>query len=437
MEDLVVWIVLIVFVLGIGLMLYVTQKVLAGTVEKISTELRAGREESAKAARDLREEVTNTLNTANASMTKGLADIGNVQQKHLENVTKNLVDFKESNAKSFDEIRDNLDKRVEALQKSNEEKLEEMRKTVDEKLHDTLEKRLGESFKLVSDRLELVHKGLGEMQVLANGVGDLKRVLTNVKSRGTWAEVQLGAILEQILTPAQYQKNVQTKPGSGAFVEYAIRLPGPKGNSEMQMWLPIDSKFPQEAYLRLQAAAESGDTEAVINAEKELHRVIKESAKQINDKYLYPPETTDFAIMFLATEGLYSEALRHPTLVDDLQVSYRVVVAGPTTLSAILNSLRMGFQTLAIEQQASEVWRVLGAVKTEFGKFAEVLQKVKKQLNTATKTIEESETRTRAMERQLKKVEALPDSESRDVLELPPMPIEPYTDEESDTNHLI
>lgn len=421
MGDLAIWIVLAVVVVGIVLMLYVTQKVLAGTVEKITGELRAGREESAKAARDLREEVNKTLTHANESMTKGLADIGLVQQKHLENVAKNLAEFNESNKNAFDQIRDNLDKRVQALQDSNEKKLEEMRQTVDEQLQTTLEKRLSESFKLVSERLENVHKGLGEMQMLANGVGDLKKVLTNVKTRGTWAEVQLGAILEQILTPQQYQKNVQTKNNSQAVVEYAIKLPGSKNNPESHVWLPIDSKFPEADYSRLQAAAETADLEAVQKAEADLYRAIKNSAKQINEKYLDPPKTTDFAIMFLATEGLYAEIIRNPALCDELQVTHRVVVAGPTTLSAILNSLRMGFQTLAIEQQASEVWRVLGAVKTEFSKFGSVLEKVKRQLNTATKTIEESETRTRAMERHLRSVAQLDDKESSQILQLPPV----------------
>ena len=290
---------------------------------------------------------------------------------------------------------------------------------MDEKLHDTLEKRLGESFKLVSDRLEAVHKGLGEMQHLATGVGDLKRVLTNVKVRGTWAEVQLGAILEQILTPEQFEKNVRVKADSLESVEYAVRLPGPKDEPEACVWLPIDSKFPQEDYLRLQEAAERADPAAIQTATDALARTVRAAAKDIHDKYISPPSTTDFGIMFLATEGLYAEVLRQPALVEDLQHRYRVVVAGPTTLAAILSSLRMGFQTLAIEQRAVEVWRVLAAIKTEFGKFGDILDKVKHQLYTASRTMEKTGVRSRAIERRLRSVEKLPEPEALEILALP------------------
>jgi len=307
---------------------------------------------------------------------------------------------------------------MKELQEGNEKKLEEVRKTVDEKLHETLEKRLGESFKQVSDRLESVQKGLGEMQTLATGVGDLKRVLTNVKARGTWAEVQLGSILEQILAPGQYGKNVQVKAMSAERVEYAVRLPGPKDDPKTCVWLPIDSKFPQEDYLRLQDASDRADVEGVQAAIEALARRIRAEAKDIRDKYLDPPGTTDFGIMYLATEGLYAEVLRQPALVDDLMNIYRVVVAGPTTLAAILSSLRMGFQTLAIEQQAAEVWRVLGAVKTEFGKFGGVLAKVKRQLSTASKTIDETGVRTRQMEKSLLRVEKLPTAEAQKLIGL-------------------
>jgi len=300
-----------------------------------------------------------------------------------------------------------------------QKKLEEMRKTVDEKLHDTLEKRLGESFKLVSDRLEAVHKGLGEMQNLATGVGDLKRVLTNVKARGTWGEVQLGAILEQILTPEQYEKNVKVKKSSLERVEYAIRLPGPKDDPETCVWLPIDSKFPQEDYLRLQEASEQADPGAVQSAADALARTISSAAKDIHDKYINPPGTTDFGIMFLATEGLYAEILRQPTVVENLQNQYRIVIAGPTTLAAILNSLRMGFQTLAIEQRSAEVWKVLAAVKTEFGKFGDVIDRVKRQLDTASRTIDQTGVRSRAMERRLRSVERMPEAEASKILVLP------------------
>jgi len=334
-------------------------------------------------------------------------------------VNTQLKELGESNARSLELIRTTVDARVKELQEGNEKKLDEMRKTVDEKLHDTLEKRLGESFKLVSERLEAVQRGLGEMQNLATGVGDLKRVLTNVKARGTWAEVQLGALLEQILTPAQFDRNVQTKEDSRDLVEFAVRLPGPRDEPDTCVWLPIDSKFPQEDYVRLQDAAERGDAAEVQKASDALARSIRIQGETISSKYLCPPRTTDFAIMFLPTEGLYSEVLRHPTLADDLQCKHHILVAGPTTLAALLNSLRMGFQTLAIEQQSAEVWKILAAVKTEFGKFGDVLDKVKKQLGTATRTIEETTVRSRAMERKLRGVESLPESEASELLELP------------------
>jgi DNA recombination protein RmuC len=300
-------------------------------------------------------------------------------------------------------------------------KLEEMRRTVDEKLHEALEKRLGESFRLVSERLESVHKGLGEMQNLASGVGDLKRVLTNVKARGTWAEVQLGAILEQMLAPAQFERNVRVKKDTSERVEFAVRLPGPKGDTSTSVWLPIDSKFPHEDYARLQSATELGDPDGVRLATEALLRAMRLSARHIHDKYIDPPATTDFAIMFLATEGLYAEALRQPAFLEELQQQYRIVVAGPTTLSAILNSLRMGFQTLAVEKHAAHVWRVLGGVKTEFGRFGTLLEKVQRQLQTATNTLAETGRRTRAMENQLRGVEQLSTPEGGKVLKLPGM----------------
>ena len=353
---------------------------------ELREELRSARDEARVSARELREEVSKSIDATQASL---------------------------------DRVRGTLDQRVRELQEGNERKLDEMRRTVDEKLHDTLEKRLGESFKLVSDRLDTVHKGLGEMQQLATGVGDLKRVLTNVKARGTWAEVQLGAILEQVLTPEQFNKNVCIRPDTAERVEFAVRLPGPLDDPATCVWLPIDSKFPQEDWLRLQDASDQGDVAAVQAASDALMRTVRGSAREIHDKYVHPPASTDFAIMFLATEGLFAEVLRHPSLVSDLQLQYRVVVAGPTTLAAILTSLRMGFQTLVVEQRAAEVWRVLGAVKTEFGKFGDVLDKVKRQLNTASRTIEETGQRSRAMEKKLRSAERLPDAEAAIVLALP------------------
>ena len=386
---------------------------------EVRDELRMSREEARSAGRELREEVSGSLKSTNEVLAKTLEGMGKLQQAQLEGMTKQLRELTESNQGALDRIRLTFDFRVKELQEGNEKKLDEMRKTVDEKLHDTLEKRLGESFKLVSDRLEAVHKGLGEMQHLATGVGDLKRVLTNVKVRGTWAEVQLGAILEQILTPDQFERNVRVKPDSSESVEFAVRLPGPKDDPGACVWLPIDSKFPQEDYLRLQEAAERADPVAIQAATDALARTVRLAAKDIHDKYLSPPNTTDFAIMFLATEGLYAEVLRQPAFVEDLQHRYRVVVAGPTTLAAILSSLRMGFQTLAIEQRAVEVWRVLGAIKTEFGKFGDVLDKVKRHIDLAGQTIEKTGVRSRAIERKLRSVEKLTEPEALEILALP------------------
>lgn len=326
-----------------------------------------------------------------------------------------IATLTESNAQRMAEVRATLEQRIQALQADNAAKLEEMRKTVDEKLHATLEHRLGESFKLVSDRLEKVHQGLGEMQQLAVGVGDLKRVLTNVKTRGTWGEVQLEMLLEQVLTPEQYAKNVETVPGTGERVEFAISLPG-KADDNKPVWLPIDAKFPKEQYERLVEASENADAEGVAVAGRELERAMRTEAKTIAEKYLSPPLTTDFAILFLPTEGLYAEVMRRPGLADELQRNYRVSIAGPSTLSALLNSLQMGFRTLVLEKRSSEVWQVLGAVKTEFNKFGDVLAKTKATLESAAKNIENAEVRTRQMTRKLKSVEALPGEAANKLL---------------------
>jgi DNA recombination protein RmuC len=386
--------------------------------ETVDSRLRDLQEGNEKRLEVMRQEASSGLKTASDALARNLEDMSKSHRTQLDGMTRQLTELNESNREALDRLRETVDARVKGLQEGNERKLEEMRRTVDEKLHDTLEKRLGESFKLVSDRLEAVHKGLGEMQSLATGVGDLKRVLTNVKARGTWAEVQLGSILEEILTREQFEKNVCVMPESSERVEYAVRLPGPKGDPENCVWLPIDSKFPQEDYLRLQDAAEKADPREVQAAVDALARTVRAAAKDIHDKYVCPPNTTDFGIMFLATEGLYAEVLRQPALVGDLQHHYRVVVAGPTTLAAILNSLRMGFQTLAVEQRAAEVWRVLGAIKTEFSKFGEVLDKVKRQLTTASRTIDETGVRSRAMERKLRSVERLPEAEAARILAL-------------------
>ena len=389
------------------------------TAKEVRDELRAGREEAGAAARALREEVTSGLKLGMGTLSNTLTALGTAQQTHLEGMTAELKELKNSNQSALEGIRATLDSRVKGLQESNEKKLDEMRQTVDEKLGTTLEKRLGEAFKQVSERLEEVHKGLGEMKNLATGVGDLKRVLTNVKVRGTWAEVHVGAILEQILTPDQYEKNVRVKFESAERVEYAVRLPGPKDDPKGCVWLPIDSKFPQEDYLRIQEAASRSDADGVQAAAADLARAVRVAAKDIHDKYVNPPRTTDFAVMFLATEGLYAEVLRQPGFVEDIQNKYRVVLAGPTTLAAILSSLRMGFQTLAIQQRTAEVWNILAAAKTEFVKFADVLDKVKRQLHTASETLEQTSVRSRAIERQLRSVEQLPEAEASKVLALP------------------
>ncbi len=427
-QQLMFWLLLIAVIVNAALLIVLlfrtSEKSAQGIEGVLRDELRAGRDESNKASRELREELSNGLKSGNETLSTMLSSMSALQLGQLDGMTKQLKELGESNQSSLDRIRTTIDSRVKELQEGNEKKLEEMRKTVDQELHGTLEKRLGESFKIVSERLEAVQRGLGEMQNLATGVGDLKRVLTNVKARGTWAEVQLGAILDQILAPRQYEKNVRTKENSTEVVEYAVRLPGPKNDPQACVWLPIDSKFPQEDYLRVQEASEKGDTEAVQRATDALIRTIRSGAQEIHDKYLNPPSTTDFAIMFLATEGLYAEVLRQPTIAEELQQRYRIVVAGPTTLAAILTSLRIGFQTLAIEQRATEVWTVLAAVKTEFGKFGDALEKVKRQLNTASRTIEETEVRTRAMERKLRSVEQLPEEEAARLLQVPAANVE-------------
>lgn len=390
-------------------------------------EIRTGTESRLDALRQsLRHEAQNSQEIQDrraAETLRAVQELTDSNRKELdlqrERLQAALKDLERVHQEEQAKVREGLDRKFQQIQESNERKLEEMRKTVDEKLHDTLEKRLGESFKLVSDRLEAVQRGLGEMQSLATDVGSLKRVLTNVKERGTWGEYQLGAILEQILTPEQYGRNVHVKD-DGEVVEFAVRLPGRDEGQGNPVWLPIDSKFPKEDYERLVAAAGVADKDGVEQAVGGLLSRVESMARDIQRKYIAPPSTTDFGILFLPTEGLYAEVLRQPGFHDTLQQKYRVLVAGPTTLAAILNSLRVGFQTLAIEKRAHEVWTVLGAVKTEFGKFGEVLDRVKRQLTTASNTIDQTAVRTRAMERRLRSVEQLPGTEAASVLELPP-----------------
>ncbi len=334
-------------------------------------------------------------------------------------MAEQLRTVSEANDRRLGEVRTTVETRLQALQADNEKRLEQMRQTVDEKLHATLEARLGESFKQVAERLDQVHKGLGEMQRLASDVGSLNRVLNNVKTRGIFGEVQLAGLLEQVFTPEQYGVNVETVPGTGARVEYAIRLPG-RGVDEGGLWLPIDAKFPREDYERLLEAQDRADVAGVEQAGKAIEQRLRIEARSIHEKYVSPPHTTDFAILFVPTEGLYAEALRRPGLVEAMQREYRVMLAGPTTLLATLNSLQMGFRTLALEKRSSEVWQVLGAVKTEFGRFGDVLAKTRKKLDEASNTISAVETRTRVMGRALKGVEAASESAAQALLPLPP-----------------
>jgi DNA recombination protein RmuC len=337
------------------------------------------------------------------------------QQAQIQRQT--LEQMAQSNEAKLERVRKVVEDRLQLMQKDNNEKLEVMRATVDEKLHATLERRLGESFKHVSERLELVHKGLGEMQTLASGVGDLKKVLTNVKTRGTWGEVQLGNLLEQIMTPAQYETNVAVRKRSNERVEFAIKLPnGP--DERTPLWLPIDAKFPVEDYQRLVAAREAGDVDMITTVSRELENRVKSEARDIRTKYVAPPETTDFGILYLPTEGLYAEITQRPGLQEQLQQQYRVMVAGPSTIAALLNSLQMGFRTLAIEKRSSEVWQVLAAVKGDFSKFGDILEKTQKKLQEASNNIETAATKSRVIARRLDKVQDLPETPEPEPLAL-------------------
>ncbi len=365
-----------------------------------------------------REELARSMKATSDALTARMTEIATFQKEQLAAFATNFTNLSQSNEQKLEAVRLTVERKLTDLQQDNTAKLEQMRATVDEKLHATLEQRLGESFKIVSDRLELVHAGLGEMRTLATGVGDLKKVLTNIKTRGGWGEVQLGNLLAEIFTPDQYAQNVAPNPDSAERVEYAVKLPG-RDDSGAPVWLPIDAKFPQEEYQRLVDAEERGDAEAAALASQALENGVKNEAKKISGKYLNPPHTTDFAILFLPTEGLFAEVLRRPGLCDGIQREQRVMISGPTTLAAMLTSLQMGFRTLAIEKRSSEVWNVLGAVKTEFGKFGAALDKVQKKLNEASNSIEDAAKRSRAVERKLRTAEELPASEAAKLLELP------------------
>ena len=391
---------------------------------RLKDDLGAGREEAGQAAQAFRQEVSQTL-TGLSDLQKGTLDgfarqmarLTQALEQRLEAFQRQMGDLTRQNDLRQEALRVTLEQRLTRLQEDNAQRLEQMRATVDEKLQGTLEKRLGESFRLVSERLEQVHKGLGEMQSLASGVGDLKKVLTNVKTRGTWGEVQLGNLLEQVMTPDQFSANGICREGSAERVDFVIRLPG-SGAGADEVLLPIDAKFPQEDYERLLEAADRADADGIEAAARALEIRVKSFAKDIRAKYINPPRTTDFAILFLPTEGLYAEVLRRPGLSDQLQQDYRVNVCGPTTLGALLNSLQMGFKTLAIQKQSSAVWEVLGAVKTEFGKYGEVLDKVQKKLTEASDSITHIAVRKRAIDRKLKSVAELPAAPAAALLDL-------------------
>ncbi|HNU09730.1 MAG TPA: DNA recombination protein RmuC [Rubrivivax sp.] len=365
--------------------------------------------------RELREELART----SAAQRQELAALQTVLLTHAGDVSRTqfeqLRHLAAEHERHAGELRATVEARLVALHEGNERKLEQMRATVDEKLHATLEQRLGESFRLVAERLEQVHQGLGEMQGLARDVGSLSRLLGNVKTRGLFGEVQLGALIEQVFTPAQYATNVAPVPGRGERVEYALRLPGQRADGA-PLWLPIDAKFPREDYERLLDAQERADPVAAEAAGRAIETWLRQQAREIRVKYVAPPHTTDFALLFVPTEGLYAELLRRPGLVEALQQEHRVVIAGPTTLLAILSSLQMGFRTLALEKRSAEVWEVLGAVKTEFGRFGEVLARTRKKLDEAGATIDAAQSRTRVMSRHLERVQALPEAQAQALL---------------------
>jgi len=361
------------------------------------------RDEMAKS----RIETANSLRNLTESLTSSISEMSRSQQLQSDSIDKRMIMLTDSNEKRLEAIRSSVEDKLKGIREDNNQKLETIRATVEEKLHNTLEKRLGESFKLVSDRLEQVHKGLGEMQNLASGVGDLKKVLSNVKTRGIWGEIQLGNILEQILAPEQYGTNIATKENTRESVEFAIRLPGRGGNGE-EVLLPIDAKFPLRSFQRLTEASEQGDSALIEAASKELETSIKSEAKKISDKYINPPRTTDFAIMFLPVESLYAEVVKRPGLLEDLQEKYRIIITGPSTIVAFLNSLSMGFRTLAIEKRSGEIWNLLGVIKKEFTKFGDLLDNTQKKLRAASEEIDSASKKTRLIERKLKDVEELP-----------------------------
>lgn len=386
------------------------------TERALREDIAQNREEASHQAQQTREELSNSLKRFGDSLQRQMTDFTAMQKGQIDSFSQQLSTLTERNENKLELLRETVEQRLKEIQDDNSLKLEQMRNTVDEKLQGTLEKRLGESFRQVSERLEQVHQGLGDMRNLAAGVGDLKRVLTNVKTRGGWGEVQLGMLLEDILSPEQFGRNIQTNENSREAVEFAVKLPGQGDGRNDCMWLPIDAKFPMEDYQRLMEAQEKADLDAVEGAAKMLEVRIKACAKDICSKYLNPPHTTDFAIMFLPTEGLYAEVAKRSALVEIIRRDFHVVIAGPSTFAALLNSLQMGFRTLAIQKRSGEIWSLLGAVKTEFGKFGATLKNIKKKLEQASSTMDDAARRSHAIERKLRDVQELPPEEAQKLL---------------------
>lgn len=365
--------------------------------------------------RDILQRLDSFATALRAELTQNRRELAEALRDNRTELGQSLTGMTQQNNQRLEAIRETVDRRLDALQKDNTAKLDAMRRTVDEKLHETLEKRLGESFRLVSERLEHVQKGLGEMQSLAAGVGDLKKVMSNVKTRGVLGEYQLEALLEQIMPVQQYAKNVRTREGSRDAVEFAVKIPD-KNSADAHIWLPIDAKFPTEDYERLLAAFDAGDKTAVEECIRALAARIEKSARDIRDKYVDPPHTTDFAVLFLPFEGLYAEVLRIPGLFEKIQSQYKITITGPTTVAALLNSLQMGFRTLAIQKRSVEVWQVLGAVKSEFSKFGDIIAKARDKLDAARKELDATDVRTRSITRSLRAVEELPAADAAAVL---------------------
>jgi len=396
-----------------------TRTELAQTLASLQQTLLAQQGDVARTQNEQIDSFRTQLATTQTHLADTLGRSGEQQALSLKRFSDTLIEqlraLSQSNDQRMSEVRSTVEQRLTAIQLDNEKKLEQMRATVDEKLHATLEQRLGESFKQVADRLEQVHSGLGEMRTLAKDVGSLSRVMNNVKTRGNFGEMQLASLLEEVFTPEQFGRNVETVPGSNARVDFAIKMPGRRDDG-LPLWLPIDAKFPREDYERLLDAQERADPVAVENAGKAIEMRLRAEARTIREKYIAPPHTADFGILFVPTEGLYAEALRRPGLAEALQREHKIMLAGPTTLLATLNSLQMGFRTLALEKRSAEVWEVLGAVKTEFGRFGDVLAKARKKLDEASSTIDMAERRTRVMTRELKSVEALSDTRTQALL---------------------